>query len=283
MKNVSWTKVIIFQLKESIFNFILQLIVVMSLPIYVLIIIGITVGALTGITGASGVLIVVPTLTLLGLTFKQAIGSSLTIDVITTTSVVFTYFKYKNVDLRIALLLGLGAVIGAQFGSAIAFATPDRYLEIAFTIFTSYMSYVSFKRSKGDDKNTNKVSNKAIRIKNYVLAFLLSILTGIVTGTIGASGGIIFIAIMMLLFSIDVKRMIGTATLSMFLSAISGMFAYISANQVDLMASVVIGLSSLTSGYFFARLANKLSPLLIYILLGSVFLIVSITEILRII
>ncbi len=255
----------------------------MSLPIYVFIIIGITVGALTGITGASGVLVVVPTLTLLGLTFKQAIGSSLTVDVITTTSVMFTYSKYKNVDLRIASLLGLGAIIGAQIGSAIAFITPDRYLEIAFTIFTSYMSYVSFKRSKGNDKDIKTINNKAIRIKNYVLAFLLSILTGIVTGTIGASGGVIFIAIMMLLFSINVKKMIGTATLSMFLSAISGMFAYISANQVNLMISIVIGLSSLTSGYFFARLANKLCPSLIYTFLGSVFLIVSITEILRII
>jgi hypothetical protein len=34
----------------------------MLIPIYLLVIIGIAVGALTGITGASGVLVVVPTL-----------------------------------------------------------------------------------------------------------------------------------------------------------------------------------------------------------------------------
>lgn len=54
---------------------------------------------------------------------------------------------------------------------------------------------------------------------------------GMVTGTLGASGGIMFIAVMMLLFSIDIKRMIGTATLAMFLSATSGATAYIMAGE----------------------------------------------------
>ncbi|MEJ2776311.1 TSUP family transporter [Sulfolobaceae archaeon RB850M] len=75
----------------------------MLIPIYLLVIIGIAVGALTGITGASGVLVVVPTLLYLGLNFKEAIGSSLLVDIITTTTVTYVYFLNKNIDVKISL------------------------------------------------------------------------------------------------------------------------------------------------------------------------------------
>jgi len=76
---------------------------IMLIPIYLLVIIGIAVGALTGITGASGVLVVVPTLLYLGLNFKEAIGSSLLVDIITTTTVTYVYFLNKNIDVKISL------------------------------------------------------------------------------------------------------------------------------------------------------------------------------------
>lgn len=251
---------------------------IMLIPIYLLVIIGIAVGALTGITGASGVLVVVPTLLYLGLNFKEAIGSSLLVDIITTTTVTYVYFLNKNIDVKISLIMGLGAAIGAQIGSSIAFITPERELEIAFTIFTAFMAYVSFKRSR------NKFSVKKINLNKtkYFLAFILSILIGMVTGTLGASGGIMFVAVMMLLFSIDIKKMIGTATLAMLLSALSGASAYIIAGKTDVIASLIIGLTALVSGYLFARVANAMKSSMIYALLGSVFALVSITTILRI-
>ncbi|AWR97937.1 TSUP family transporter [Acidianus sulfidivorans JP7] len=245
------------------------------IPIYILIIIGIAVGALTGITGSSGVLIVVPALSYLGLSYYDSIGSSLLVDVITTISVIFVYFKNKNVDLKISLILGLGAIIGAQLGSRIALVTPERYLEAVFTIFTAYMAYVSFRRSRNPKLNIKRLNLNKI---SFIIAVILSMLIGVVTGVLGASGGIMFIAVMMLLFSIDVKRMIGTATLAMLLSATSGASAYLIAGRTDIIASVVIGATALISGYYFAKLANKMNPAYIYMFLGSVFVITSISE-----
>jgi hypothetical protein len=87
---------------------------------------------------------------------------------------------------------------------------------------------------------------------------------------------------MMLLFSIDIKKMIGTATLAMPLSALSGASAYIIAGKTDVIASLIIGLTALVSRYLFARVANAMKSSMIYALLGSVFTLVSITTILRI-
>lgn len=165
------------------------------------------------------------------------------VDIITTISVILVYFRHGNVDLKVSLILGVGAILGAQIGSRIAFVTPDRVLEVIFTLFTTYMAYVSFRRSRNPKLNIRKVN---IGTLSYAFAPLLSILIGVVTGTLGASGGIMFIAVMMLLFSMDVKRMIGTATLAMLLSALSGGVAYSMAGRVDVLGSVVIGVSALS-------------------------------------
>ncbi|MDT7876276.1 MAG: sulfite exporter TauE/SafE family protein [Sulfolobaceae archaeon] len=248
---------------------------------YILVLIGIAVGALTGITGSSGVLIVVPALSYLGLTFQESIGSSLLVDVITTISVVVVYFRYGNVDLKLATLLAVGAIIGAQTGAHIAFIVPEKALEIAFVFFTSYMAYISFKRSKNP-----RLQLRSIKVGEgvaKVLAILLAFVIGNVTGTLGASGGIMFIAVMMLLFPfMDIKRMIGSATLAMLFSATSGSIAYIIAGKADVIASLIIGLIALISGYFFAKIANMMKSSQIYMFLGSVFVLTSISEIIRV-
>ncbi len=85
-----------------------------SIGIYTLI--GIITGILTGITGSSGVIVVVPAMTFLGHSFHIAVGTSLLVDVITTASVVYVYTKGKKIDWRIGLILGGGALLGAQIG-----------------------------------------------------------------------------------------------------------------------------------------------------------------------
>ncbi|MEM0289313.1 MAG: sulfite exporter TauE/SafE family protein [Metallosphaera sp.] len=240
------------------------------------IIIGVLVGALVGVTGSSGVLIVVPGLTLLGYRFQTAVSSSLIVDLITTVSVVLTYFRYDNVRVRTGLLLGLGAVVGAQIGSRVAVMINPLPLEIGFTFFAAVMAVVSFLRSRS-------ISFKRVEVRfARVLSFLLSVGVGILTGTIGTSGGIMFIAIMMAFYNYGVKEMIGTATFSMFLSALSGVSGYVASGVYDLDASVVIGSTALIVGTVFAKVANRMKPSTIYQILGSVFVITCISEISKI-
>ncbi|QKR00786.1 sulfite exporter TauE/SafE family protein [Metallosphaera tengchongensis] len=248
-------------------------------PVYLLVLLGLAVGALTGITGSSGVLVVVPALSYLGLDFVQSVGVSLLVDVITTLSVIPVYFKFGNVDVRTSSVLGGGAILGAQLGSRVALLVPERYLELAFVVFAGYMAYVSFRRSRNPNIKVRRINLKG----GYALAFVLSVGIGTVTGTLGASGGIMFIAVMMLLFSVDVKKMVGTATLAMLLSATSGSIAYLSLGRIDLLASAIIGVTALTSGYFFARIANRMRPSVMYSFLGSVFVITVVSELARVI
>ena len=119
--------------------------------------------------------------------------------------------------------------------------------------------------------------------QSLAAAMLLSVPVGILTGTIGTSGGIMFIGITMILFSISAQEMVGTATLAMLFSALSGAAGYAYFGRIDYFASVVIGITSLASGYGFSILAHKVSERTIYVAIGLVFVIVVIAESLKII
>jgi hypothetical protein len=235
--------------------------------------IGIITGILTGITGSSGVLIVVPSMTFLGYSFHIAVGTSLFIDVITTASVVYIYTRGKKIEWRIGLILGGGALIGAQIGAHVAIFISDTPLEVIFTVVALIMAWQSFQRGKkGLD-----IRHRDISHPNY-LGFFISLPIGIMTGTLGTSGGIMFIAVMMLLYSLDAKTMVGTATLSMFISALSGTTGYFILNSVDIVGGLIIGVVSLVSGLYFAKRALGMKDKTIYYFLGAVFIIVALLE-----
>ncbi len=110
----------------------------------------------------------------------------------------------------------------------------------------------------------------------------MSMIVGILTGILGVGGGIIFIAIIMIFFSINIKKMIGTATLAMFMSAVSGAGAYLSSGRVDIVAALIIGMITLPLGYYFAKLAQNMRHSIMYIILGSAFMVTAISEMLKI-
>ncbi len=254
----------------------------MPLFYIIVLIIGIAVGALTGITGSSGVLVVVPVLSYMGINFKTAIGTSLLVDVITTTIVIYVYLKKKTLEPGIGIILGLGAILGAQFGALIAGIVPVLPLEIAFTLMTAYMSYYVLRKSY----NLNRKNVKKLGVKRSVaiiIGFLLSIPIGMLTGIIGTSGGIMFVLIIMVFFSTKAQNMVGTATLAMFLSASSGAVGYFRIGHIDFLVAILIGVIALVSGYYFSIFAHKLDQKYIYRFLGIVFIIVVISEIVKIV
>ncbi|WP_297214881.1 sulfite exporter TauE/SafE family protein [Thermoplasma sp.] len=247
-----------------------------------LILIGISVGALTGITGSSGVLIVVPALSLMGLTFQDSVGTSLLVDVITTSTVIYVYFRNKNIAIAPALIMGLGALLGTQIGIRIAISVSETPLEIAFSILTMALAVQMFRRARGHGINIKEKKSADNTRSHFLLAFLLSIPVGILTGTLGTSGGIMFIGILMLLFSLSAQKMVGTATLAMIFSALSGSAGYIIVGRISLLDAAIIGSISLISGYFFSTTANKIRESLVYEAIGSIFVIVVIVEIMKI-
>ncbi len=253
------------------------------ISILILLVIGVAVGALTGMTGSSGVLVVVPALGLLGVSFQVSVGTSLLVDVITTSVVAYVYIRKKSLDLKAAMLMGLGAVIGAQIGTRFAISISQVPLEVAFVILTGILAFLMFRRATGHSLGQKMRQMIGITNRTLAFAFAMSLPVGFMTGTLGTSGGVMFMGIILLLFTMSAQKMVGTATMAMFLSAASGASGYISVGRISLVAALVIGTTSLASGIIFSYAAHRVAERIIYLSIGSVFVAVIILETFKII
>jgi len=67
----------------------------------------------------------------------------------------------------------------------------------------------------------------------------------------------------------------------MMLSALSGVAGYAYFGRVDYAYAIVIGLTSLVSGYFFSRFANEVSEKKVYLSMGIIFIALGVMEMLK--
>ena len=95
--------------------------------------IGLAGGVLAGLFGVGGGIIFVPALALgLGLTQLHAEASSLLAIVPTALVGTWRQHRYGNVDVRAAVLVGLGSVAGVQLGVVVALGLPEDVLRRLF-------------------------------------------------------------------------------------------------------------------------------------------------------
>jgi len=97
---------------------------------------GLLAGALSGLIGIGGGVLIVPVLVFLfGFTQQQAQGTSLAI-LLPPIGIlaVMTYYKQGFVDLKVAALICVGFVLGGLFGAKLATHLSNNVLEKVFGI-----------------------------------------------------------------------------------------------------------------------------------------------------
>lgn len=105
--------------------------------IILLVSIGLIAGVLSGVVGVGGGIFVVPALVFfLGLTQHQASGTSLALLMLPVGFLaVYNYYKTGNVNVTYALVIAIGFIAGAYFGSKLALKMPDDLIRKIFAVF----------------------------------------------------------------------------------------------------------------------------------------------------
>ncbi len=111
--------------------------------ILILVIIGLLAGILSGFVGVGGGIILVPALVLFGMSQYDAQGTSLAL-LLAPVGVfaVMNYYKAGHVKVNTALILSLGFVVGAYFGSKLSLKIPE---DIVKKVFAAFMIVVAVK------------------------------------------------------------------------------------------------------------------------------------------
>jgi len=159
-------------------------------------------GLITGmggsLIGVGGGIIMVPILTLWGLSQKRAQGTSLIVIVALVPVAITTYAVSGNIDFNFAIPLALGGVIGSVLGSNLALRFSNRVLARLFGFF---LILIALRLFYGIVLGLLGLNGEAVQCTSvefqtsleYVEAGLLGMLAGLAAGFFGVGGGVVFV------------------------------------------------------------------------------------------
>ncbi|MFX0066883.1 MAG: sulfite exporter TauE/SafE family protein [Candidatus Hermodarchaeota archaeon] len=244
----------------------------MDLAFYVIlgVLLGLIIGCIVSITGASGAMLMVPVFYLVfGLPVHSAIGTSLMVLVITGSVVSLSYFKKGNVDLKTGKWFIAGALVGSQIGVLLAQGLPERALGSSFGGMITLLGIVMLLRkpksqetSKEKDTTDKQSSREPIHFKyewqRILVALLLGIGIGIMSGTFGAGGGLMILAVFVVVLALPLHKAIGTSTLVMAIISCSSALGYAFYGDINVILGLIVGIGSITGGIAGSYFANKI-------------------------
>lgn len=208
-------------------------------------------GFFSGLLGIGSGSIIVPFLYFLfSVPIKIAIGTSLFIIFFSSMAGFLVHLKEKNFDLKLAILLIISGVIGAQTGAHLTKTLPDLLVKILFILVIVSLGFkllFTNTEKKTDDKGIYKLS--------IWKTLLIGFLGGVVSGLCGVGGAIFLVPLTHLILKVPIKVCIGTGLLVIFFNALSGTISYAISGYINYK----IGLLFVIGALIFAPIGAKIS------------------------
>ena len=108
---------------------------------------GVLVGIGAAFTGLDGGFLMVPLLLYLGYPAQKAVGTSFLAILVIAISALVAHNKLANVDYRVGILLGIGGILGAQFGARLVEQVSTASFKKIFAIvLIGLAGYIFFKK-----------------------------------------------------------------------------------------------------------------------------------------
>lgn len=244
-----------------------------------IIILGLFVGGITGLTGASGVLVLVPILTtFFDLPLPIILGTSLFVDVIASIPISYTYARAKNLEIKSIAWLIVGSLIGAQIGSYFVISISKVLIIVILSIGMVYFGVKMWQTgfSKHRKFSIKLPENISLYMKTQVGMILCGLIIGLTTGIFGAGGGLTIFVILYSFLNFPLKKAIGTSSFVMLLTAFSGVVGYFENGNLDVTLGLIIGISAAVGGAMSSILANKMKEEILARFTGSIFIFLAI-------
>ncbi|MBL0687162.1 MAG: sulfite exporter TauE/SafE family protein [Sulfurospirillum sp.] len=204
--------------------------------LYELLLIGLTVGFMSGLFGIGGGALLVPALMYLGFSIKYAIGISVMQMVFSSIFGSYLNLKKGTFSIKDGLVLGIGGFLGAQgSGFLINYLSSMTLSNIfVFSICLSILKF--FKSSSQSDKP---------EIKSKVLLFSIGVFVGLIAISVGIGGGLFLTPILVGFLNYDIKKAVSMSLFFIVFSSVSGIISISQFSYIDYRVGMIVGISSL--------------------------------------
>lgn len=116
----------------------------MQLSWWILVLMGLGIGAGASFSGLGGGFLIVPLLLWFGFSSPNAVGTSFTAIFIIALSSIVAHYRLGNVDLKVGLLIGLGGIVGAQLGAQFVTQVSAESFRKIFAVILALLSIYLF-------------------------------------------------------------------------------------------------------------------------------------------
>jgi len=232
----------------------------MVIPYIIFLLAGFVTGIVTGLVGASAIVVFVPIILIfLNYSLFALIGVSLAVDVFVSLLAMIIYRRFHHIDFRTGLYLSIPAIVGAVVGSYLSHFLPNTNLLWITSVVTALTGVMLYRRKvNAKEVCTSKECSKG----KFTVALILAFFVGLLGGGLGAAGGIAIFLLLIFFLNFETHRAIGTSIFVMFFIAVSGALAHL--NYVISMGFhwiffVYAVVGGIIGALFSSRLANKIS------------------------
>ena len=258
----------------------------MNINIFLIVFIGMLVGALSGLFGVGGGFLMTPLLIFLGIPPVVAVGSEAPHVLASSVSGVIAHWRKKNVDFKMGFFLLLGGVAGSTLGVNIfkllsSYGQIDIVIQFLFIIFLGFIGIsMAFESARTTIKNYRTTS--AIRTKLHqhswihglpfklrfhrsklyistIPPIIIGFFVGVLSAMMGVGGGFIMIPAMVYILGMSTNVVVGTSLFQIiFVTANSTFFQSYLNQTVDIVLSALMILGGVIGAQIGVRIGSKL-------------------------
>jgi len=258
----------------------------MNINIFLIVFIGMLVGALSGLFGVGGGFLMTPLLIFMGIPPVVAVGSEAPHVLASSVSGVIAHWRKKNVDFKMGFFLLSGGIVGSTLGVNLfkllkVYGQIDVVIQFLFLIFLGFigisMAFESAKTTIKNYRTTSAIRTKLHqhswihglpfklrfhRSKLYISAIppiLIGFFVGVFSAMMGVGGGFIMIPAMVYILGMSTNVVVGTSLFQIiFVTANSTFFQSYLNQTVDIVLSALMILGGVIGAQIGVRIGSKL-------------------------
>lgn len=243
-----------------------------------ILILGIAAGVMSGLFGIGGGVIMVPSLiAIFGMDMLNANATSLAAMLLPVGILgVVTFYKAGYINLRNALWISVGLLLGSYFGAKLAVSVDVKVLSKLYAAFLLYVAvgYLDIPKLLRGKKHKEVETPVGGENKHYsIWHFIgLGIFAGVIAGLFGKGGGLVIVPMLIKFFKYDAKAASATSLAALQLPVgLPSVIVYAHAGYLNWLYAGLMALGIVVGVFFGSKLAIKL-PATIFKKVYAIFL-----------
>ncbi len=244
-----------------------------------ILLVGLIIGLVLGLTGAGGSLLAIPLLVYgLGEPYKIAVGLSLLTVLTAALWGAIHGYRDRLVALAPAAVFALGGMAAAPVGYRLTHILPEKPLMAAFLVLMAIIALRMLRQARQAPHQTHQVRAKLTAgpsaqaicrfaqgrtTLNCRMALVIAgLLTGLLSGLFGVGGGFLIVPILMWMSDLPIERAIATSLAVIAAISLSGSLSFLAHTSLEDYGRIILmlmagSLTGMTLGRYLAgRLAG---------------------------